>query len=83
MFGSAKGDRAQFSPLASPDSQGRHNPSATYLQRPPKEIRRYRMRVEGRDEQVDKVDRKRKVEHEFRARDKQEYKENTLAQTSI
>ena len=64
---SAEVDGSQLSPLASPYSQRRHEGSAARLERPPEEVRWDGMRVEGGDNKVDEVNRKRKIEDKLGA----------------
>jgi hypothetical protein len=62
-------DGLQLAPLTGPDAQRRHQGGAAHLECPPEKIRGYRMRVQGGDDEVDKVYGKGEVEHELRARD--------------
>lgn len=61
----AKVDRPQLAPLTSPDTERSHYRCATYLKCPPEEVRGYRMRVEGRDKEMNEVDGEGEVEDQF------------------
>jgi hypothetical protein len=75
----AKIDWPQFAPLACPHAKRSHDGRATYLKRPPEQVGRYRVRIQGGDDQVDEVDSQGEIEDELRAGDKEQYKYGTVA----
>jgi hypothetical protein len=65
-------DRSQLPPLACPDTERRHYGCTAHLECPPEEVRRYRMRVKGGDDKVDKVYSQGEVKHQLGAGDEEE-----------
>lgn len=61
-------DGLQFPPLAAPYSQERHQSSTCQLDGPPQPVRRYRVRIQRGDDEVEEVDGEGEVGYQFRAR---------------
>lgn len=73
---------SQFAPLTCPHTQRGHERCAACLKCPPEEVRRDRMRVERCNNQVNEVDRERKVKDKFGASDEEKYEHRTGAVVS-